>query len=120
MKFIGSRGRPLANAFQRSQASGIEVEIAYNPSTLCLRVRDNGCGIDQGIMGNGRQGHWGFSGMRERAQNVGGQLNIWSNPGTGTEIDFKIPAKVAYARRPRGSRWGWIKPCASGGGDGGK
>jgi signal transduction histidine kinase/ligand-binding sensor domain-containing protein len=110
----------LANAFRHSQASSIELEITYDPSTLCLRVRDNGCGIDQEIMGSGRQGHWGLSGMRERAQNIGGQLNIWSNPGTGTEIDFKIPAKVAYARKPRVSRWRWIKHRASGGGDGGK
>ena len=106
----------LANAFRHSQASSIELEITYDPSTLCLRVRDNGCGIDQEIMGSGRQGHWGLSGMRERAQNIGGQLNIWSNPGTGTEIDFKIPAKVAYARKPRVSRWRWTKPGTSGGG----
>jgi len=46
---------------------------------------------------------------------VGGQLNIWSNTGAGTEVDFKIPAKVAYARKPGVSRWRWIKPGARGG-----
>src|ERR1700722_4165273 len=35
---------------------------------------------------NGRKGHWGLSGMRERTQNIGAQLNIWSKPGAGTEI----------------------------------
>ena len=99
----------LANAFQHSGASSIEVEIAYNPASFCLRVRDNGSGIDQEILGRGRKGHWGLSGMRERAQNIGGQLSIWSNPGAGTEIDLKVPTKVAYAVSSKRSPWNWIK-----------
>jgi signal transduction histidine kinase/ligand-binding sensor domain-containing protein len=106
----------LANAFQHSQASSIEVEITYDPAIFSLRVRDNGCGIDQETLGGGRQGHWGLSGMWERAQHIGGQLNVWSNPGSGTEIDLRIPAKVAYALKPSQSRWRWFKPGASGGG----
>ena len=90
--------------------------LTYDSASLCLRVRDNGCGIDQETLGSGREGHWGLSGMRERAQHIGGQLNIWSNPGAGTEIDLRVPAKVAYARRPKESRWRWIKRGASGGG----
>jgi len=105
----------LVNAFQHSQASSIEVEITYDPASFSLRVRDNGRGIDQDTLGGGRQGHWGLSGMRERAQHIGGQLNIWSNPGSGTEIDLRIPAKVAYARSAKESRWRWIKFGASGG-----
>jgi signal transduction histidine kinase len=106
----------LANVFQHSQASSIEVEITYDPASFCLRLRDNGRGIDQDTLDGGRQGHWGLSGMRERAQHIGGQLNIWSKPGSGTEIDFRIPAKVAYARKPKESRWRWIKFGARGGG----
>src|SRR6266446_122504 len=90
-----------ANAFQHSQASSIEVELTYDSAGLSVRVRDNGRGIDREMLSGGREGHWGLSGMRERVQNIGGQLNIWSNPGAGTEIDFKIPAKVAYAHRPK-------------------
>jgi signal transduction histidine kinase len=52
--------------------------------------------------------------MRERAQNIGGQLSIWSNPGAGTEIELKMPAKVAYARSSKRSPWNWIKRGASG------
>jgi signal transduction histidine kinase len=104
----------LANAFQHSRASSIEVEITYDPAGLGVRVRDNGCGIDQEILGNGRKGYWGLSGIRERAQNVDAQLRIWSNPGAGTEIDLKVPAKVAYARSSKRSPWNWIKRGASG------
>jgi len=104
----------LANAFRHAHASSIEVEIAYDPAIFCLRVRDNGSGIDEEILNRGLKGHWGLSGMRERAQNIGGQLSIWSNPGAGTEIELKMPAKVAYARRSKRSPWNWIKREASG------
>jgi signal transduction histidine kinase len=99
----------VGNAVRHSQASSIEVEITYARSNLSLRIRDNGCGIDPEILGSGRQGHWGLSGMRERARKIGGQLNIWSNPGNGTEIDLTIPAKVAYPYGPKESRWRRIK-----------
>ncbi len=104
----------LTNAFRHSQASSIEVEMTSDCASFCLRVRDNGSGIDQEISGSGRKGHWGLSGMRERAKNIGGQLSIWSNPGAGTEIDLRVPAKVAYARSPKRSLLNWIKPARSG------
>jgi hypothetical protein len=103
----------LANAFRHSQASSIDVEVAYDRATFCLRVRDNGSGIDQETLDSGRKGHWGLSGMRERAQNISAQLSIWSNPGAGTEIDLKVPAKIAYAGKRKASRWRWTTPVSS-------
>jgi len=105
----------LANSFRHSRASSIEVELTYDSASLGVRVRDNGCGINQEILSSGREGHWGLSGMRERARNVGAHLSIWSNPGAGTEIDLKIPAKVVYPRNLKESRWQWIKRSGSGG-----
>jgi signal transduction histidine kinase/ligand-binding sensor domain-containing protein len=103
----------VGNAVRHSQASTIEVEITYARSNLSLRIRDDGHGIDPEILGSGRQGHWGLSGMRERAQKIGGQLNIWSNPGNGTEVDLTIAAKAAYAYRRKNSLWRWITPGAN-------
>jgi len=89
----------LTNAFQHAVAKQIELEITYDRKKVTLLVRDDGDGIDNGILKGGRSGHWGLSGMRERSQKIGAQLNIWSHGGAGTEIDLSIPAKVAY-RRP--------------------
>jgi ligand-binding sensor domain-containing protein len=86
----------LTNAFQHAVAKQIELEIAYDRKKVKLLVRDDGAGIDNGILKGGRSGHWGLSGMRERSQKIGAQLNIWSHGGAGTEIDLSIPAKVAY------------------------
>jgi signal transduction histidine kinase len=97
----------LANAFAHSQASKIEAELTYHKDRLTLRVRDDGKGIDAQTVSAGRKGHWGLSGMRERAQEIGAQLNIWS--GAGTEIELTIPANVAYSRKPEGSLWQRIR-----------
>jgi hypothetical protein len=95
----------LINAFQHSHAVKIEVEITYQDTGLCLRIRDDGSGIDEAVLSKGRSGHWGLSGMRERAKKIGSELDIWSNPGAGTEIELKIPSEVAYPRTSQGSLW---------------
>jgi nitrate/nitrite-specific signal transduction histidine kinase len=45
--------------------------------------------------------------MRERAELIGGRLDVWSEAGGGTEIDLTIPAAKAYAaaRARRRARW---------------
>ena len=58
---------------------------------------DNGTGIDPSVAEMGRDGHWGLQGMRERAQHIGAQLEIWSQAGAGTEVDLSIPGSIAYA-----------------------
>ena len=105
----------LANSFRHSQASKIEVEITYHAASVCLRVRDDGAGIGPGILERGKDGHWGISGMRERARNIGAQLNVLSNPGSGTEVDLTLPAKLAYVGLPRKRRWYWIARNKNGG-----
>jgi len=91
----------LQNAFRHAQAGRIEVEIMYERRQLRLRVRDDGKGIDQKLVdGGGRSGHYGLGGMRERAELVGGDLEIWSERHSGTEIELTIPGSVAYAKAP--------------------
>ena len=90
----------LRNAFQHSAARRIEVELRYGEQELRLRARDDGRGIDPAIPAQNRpQGHWGLSGMRERAQLLGGNLQVWSEVNSGTEVELIIPASVAYTER---------------------
>jgi signal transduction histidine kinase/streptogramin lyase len=99
----------LANAFRHSAATNVEVEITYERECLSVRVRDNGCGITPEILTVGRKGHWGLSGMRERAGAIGAKLSIWSHRGRGTEIDLTVPAKVAYLGGHNDSLWQRVK-----------
>jgi signal transduction histidine kinase/streptogramin lyase len=94
----------LRNAFRHAQASHIEAEIRYDTRNLRLRIRDDGKGIDRHILEEGaRAGHWGLPGIRERAKRIGGQFDIWSEAGAGTEIQLTVPASRAYAQ-PQGQR----------------
>jgi two-component system sensor histidine kinase UhpB len=80
----------LSNIAQHSGASRVDVELNFVGRTV-LRVRDDG----RGFRSNGRRngaGRLGVSGMRERALLVGGNLNIFSEPGAGTTIELTMGA----------------------------
>ena len=64
-------------------------------------MRDDGKGLDSEVLEEqGRVGHWGLAGMRERAQLIGGHLEIWSQQESGTEVELSIPASITYATSP--------------------
>jgi len=102
----------LRNAFRHSEGRRIETEIAYSDGLFRLRIRDDGKGIDPNVRDRcERTGHWGLRGMRERAERLGGQLKVWSEPGAGTEVELQIPGSIAYeaASRRNGFRLFWEK-----------
>jgi signal transduction histidine kinase len=86
----------LVNAFHHSEAASVEVELEYADRELRVLVRDNGCGIDPQVLQSGREGHWGLSGMRERAGRIGARLKVWSDAAAGTEVELSVPGRVAY------------------------
>jgi signal transduction histidine kinase len=92
--FIGREA--LANAFRHSGASEVVVEIEYATSHLRVLVRDNGRGVDPQVLSSGREGHWGLSGMRERAERIGGKLKVLSMANAGTEIHLFVPSRLAF------------------------
>src|SRR5262249_11378105 len=90
----------IINALRHSGAPSIEVELEYSLHMLRVVVRDNGCGIDEQVLRSGREGHFGLSGMRERAERIGGKLKVWSRPTGGTEVELSIPDHIAFRSRP--------------------
>jgi len=100
----------LVNALTHSKGRNVEVEIIYDPRQFRLRVRDDGCGIDQSVLDNGgRPEHWGLQGMRERSERIGGQLKIWSRPEAGTEVDLTVPGATAYESDSSKSKRSWFR-----------
>ena len=85
----------LANAFHHSTAKRVELEAEYSGDALCIRIRDNGRGMDDRVLENGREGHWGLTTMRERATRIGARLIIWSRRSQGTEVRLSIPIGTA-------------------------
>jgi len=83
----------LRNAFRHANARRIEAEIRYDEDMLRLRIRDDGRGMD---LKKSTSGHWGLSGVRERAERIGAKLDLWSEAGAGTEFQLTVPAGIAY------------------------
>lgn len=74
----------LTNAIKYAAADKIWIELMYGNAQCILRVKDNGRGFGLGSIPSG--GGFGLLGMSERAENIGAQLTIQSQPGQGTEI----------------------------------
>ena len=89
----------IVNAFRHSGAGNIEVELEYSARYLRVIVRDDGCGIKPHVQESGREGHWGLSGMRERSQRIGAKFKVFSRDGAGTEVELRVPGKIAFANQ---------------------
>jgi len=115
-------GEALRNAFRHANANHIEVEIRYDERRFRLRIRDDGKGIDPNLLtDNGRPGHFGLCGMRERTKRIGGELTLWSSDpqrdGTlqsGTEVELRIPAALAYKGSIGVRKGSWLADKFSG------
>jgi signal transduction histidine kinase len=93
----------LVNAFRHSRAKNIEIELTYVPNRFRMSVRDNGCGIDPSVLRSGRAGHWGLSGMRERAERIGAHFHVRSSATAGTEVELAVPGSIAFpGQAPKG------------------
>lgn len=78
----------LTNAIKYAYAGEIRVELVYNETQCILRVKDDGRGF--GVGSTPLNGGFGLLGMSERAERIGAQLMIQSQPGQGTEIIVTI------------------------------
>ena len=95
----------LRNAFRHAQAEHIEAEVSYGAREVRVRIRDDGKGIDPQHLQAGRARHWGLTNMRERAQQIGSELSLWSEVGVGTEVELRIPGALAYGPTHRRGFW---------------
>jgi len=68
---------------------------------LRLSVRDDGQGMSRSD-GNGRAGHYGIIGMKERASQIGAELEVASTPGRGTKVSVRVPVAQGPLPSPQG------------------
>ena len=96
----------VVNAFRHSRAKNITVKVSYLENQLRLVVIDDGCGINSEVLESGREGHWGLSGIRDRADRIKARLTLRSRVGSGTEVELSVPASVAFQVQPKRSpKW---------------
>jgi signal transduction histidine kinase len=88
----------LTNARRHSGARKIEVRLWTEGDTLVVEVADDGRGFDPAVA----QGGVGLVGMRERVEALGGEVEVSSRPGNGTEVTVRVPLEGSAPgpRRP--------------------
>lgn len=81
------------NALKHAHADNIFIKLRERDSQLTITVLDDGLGFDTADINKDyeRRGSYGMINMKERAEIVGGMLNLKSAPGAGTEIQVTVP-----------------------------
>jgi PAS domain S-box-containing protein len=82
----------VTNALRHASAQTIRVSFEGNDSAAMIKIEDNGSGFD--TLGARAMNGIGLISMRERAEMIGGQLNISSVKGNGTTVTLSLPAAV--------------------------
>jgi len=81
----------VANAIKHSHCRSVTIELRYAAESVGLTIRDDGSGFVPSVS----SGHFGLLDMRERAQSIGSQLEVLSEPGKGTTITLEVATKIS-------------------------
>ena len=82
----------IHNVKKHAGARHSAVQLEYGPDEVALEVRDDGRGFCSEAASQPPPGHFGLTGMRERAAAIGGTLEVTSEPGAGTTVRLRTPA----------------------------
>jgi signal transduction histidine kinase len=75
----------LANAAKHASATAVAVEVEASGVVLHVRVRDDGVGGADFVRGSG------LVGLKDRAEALGGRIDLQSEPGHGTSLSVVLP-----------------------------
>ncbi len=89
----------LQNVVKHAQAMTVQVHMSVQDDRVLLEVRDDGQGLAAAARGRTAESAsptgFGLSGMRERAELLGGRLDLSSSPGRGTTVRLVLPLSPA-------------------------
>jgi signal transduction histidine kinase/ligand-binding sensor domain-containing protein len=81
----------VANALKHAHARTIWIELEAEHRALWLRIKDDGQGFEPSGAFSIVGGHFGILGMQERAERLGGKFALASHPGSGTQVEVRVP-----------------------------
>jgi ligand-binding sensor domain-containing protein/signal transduction histidine kinase len=99
----------IHNVKKHAGAKHAFVQLEYKPTEIALEIRDDGSGfaVDKELEPVNQEdgpGHYGLTGMRERAAAINGTLEVNSEPGSGTTIRLKVAAQREKTGRQMGEQ----------------
>ena len=83
----------VTNAIKHAHATQITLHLSSTSKRLTLRISDNGVGFDPGTDTNGKPGHFGCIGIRERCRKIGADPVWQSEPTGGTFVTITLSLK---------------------------
>ena len=91
-EFLRVAQEAIHNVKKHAGARNLWVQLEYGPAEVALEVRDDGRGFAASEAAASPPGHFGLTGMRERATLIGGTLEVTSAPKGGTTVRLHAPA----------------------------
>jgi signal transduction histidine kinase len=91
----------LTNIARHAQTEGACICLNYLDDEITLSISDAGIGFVPGESPGNPRG-WGLAGMKERAESVGGRLQVESRPEGGTTVEARIPL-IPAQEEPNGN-----------------
>lgn len=83
----------LHNARRHAETRHITVCLEHHPTHYRIVIQDDGQGFDLDAPQSNGKGHFGLSIMRARADRLGGEFSIQSDPGQGTQVMLSWPVQ---------------------------
>lgn len=81
----------ITNVIRHAAATRIAIQLQFSRGRVTMTIVDNGCGFSGGAP-TAANGHFGITGMHERAQQIGGIVTVSSRQGEGTEVRVEVAA----------------------------
>jgi signal transduction histidine kinase len=91
-EFLRVAQEAIHNVKKHAGARHLFVQLEYRPNEVALDVRDDGRGFETNQEAESASGHYGLTGMKERAAAIGGTLEVSSKPGEGTTVRLRAAA----------------------------
>ena len=88
-EFLKIGQEAMTNVVRHAHAKQVKIDLAYEGVKVRMTIADDGRGFEGTVNENGPAGHFGIRGMRERAAQIGAQLDVKSEPGAGTLVEVE-------------------------------
>jgi len=88
----------LNNALKHARAQRVQVHLLFETKRVSIQVSDDGVGFEPTSALS--SGGFGIPGMQERAQRIGGKLDIVSQQDNGTQVTIQVPLNEETEDRP--------------------
>ena len=89
------------NALQHSGTKRVLLRSRLTEDELAIEIRDYGVGMSSKTYMNVEDGHYGIIGMQERVKRIGGEFQLTSIPGDGTQVQIRVARATAFYNAAR-------------------